>query len=272
MYFRGTPLFPFGHGLSYAEFRYGDLRLGHSVAAPDDNSIEISLDVTNISAVDSDEVVQLYVKAPGEAVPRPSRELRGFRRVPVRAGATVTVAFELSTASLAYWDVSRGCYAVEPGQYTVMVGRSSSDIAVTAALTVTDDPRPARSVSDSLVRAADFDDYSNVRLVAETKASGDAVECLAPGGWLMFRDVDLGRGAAQLLARVVPHADRAAVIEARLHDPLTGPVVARLTVPPSGGEIAWTTVTAPASGVTGHGDLYLTFFGAARLACFALTR
>ena len=89
-YFTGTPLYPFGHGLSYATFAYSNLTLS-APSMPACGTVEVSVDVTNTGAVAGDEVVQLYVAHPDSAVPRPLQRLRGFRRVHIAPGATAHV-------------------------------------------------------------------------------------------------------------------------------------------------------------------------------------
>jgi beta-glucosidase len=118
-----TPLFAFGHGLSYAEFLYDCLRLSTPVLAIGE-TLTVSVDVRNAGDMAADEVVQLYVRDLVGDVTRPVRELKGFRRVRVAPGATVTVDFRLHTDDLAFFgrDNRR---VVEPGEFHLWVGGSS---------------------------------------------------------------------------------------------------------------------------------------------------
>jgi beta-glucosidase len=126
MYFRGEPQFPFGYGLSYTTFAYANLRTsGPSLAR--DGTIDISVDVTNTGSRAGDEVVQLYVRHPESKVDRPLKQLRGFQRTTLAPGETRPVSFRLAAADLAYWDVARHAWTVEPGRVEVMVGPSSAD-------------------------------------------------------------------------------------------------------------------------------------------------
>ncbi|GIE95239.1 glycoside hydrolase family 3 protein [Paractinoplanes rishiriensis] len=270
LYFAGEPLYPFGHGLSYTTFEYRNLRVSPA-RADRSGRISVLVDVLNSGKRDSDEVVQVYLRAPRGGPPRPDRELRGFRRISLPAGGSTTVAMDVTVESLGYWDVGRGRFEVEPGEYTVMVGRSSRDIATTASFDVAGRADRSRNVRDRLVRAADFDDYDDVFLVAENRVAGDAIESRVAGGWLLFRGVDLDAAGRQLVARVGPVDGTASAIEARLDDPATGTVVARAEVPKAVGPSGWTTVTASARPVSGRHDLYLVFDGPARLAAFAIT-
>lgn len=120
-----TPLFPFGHGLSYTTFAYRNLRLSTARAALGD-SITVSVDVANTGSRAGDEVVQLYLEDEVGSVTRPVRELRGFRRITLAPAQTTTVTFTVGPAELAFYgpDMER---IVEPGFFTVHVGTSSAE-------------------------------------------------------------------------------------------------------------------------------------------------
>jgi beta-glucosidase len=127
-YFRGEPLYPFGHGLSYSRFEYSGLQLSPpSVAAGE--SLEVSLDVKNAGPRDGDEVVQLYARDVEAAAPAAIRELRGFERVHLKAGEGMRVQFRLMPErDLAHYDEARKAFAVEPGEFEIEVGASSRDL------------------------------------------------------------------------------------------------------------------------------------------------
>jgi beta-glucosidase len=121
-----SPLYPFGHGLSYARFEYAALRVEPAVIAPD-GSTRVTLELTNASEVEADEVVQLYVRDPVASVTRPVKQLAGFLRVPLRPQQTRLVVFELDASQLAFYGAD-GVLAVEPGAVEVTVGASSADL------------------------------------------------------------------------------------------------------------------------------------------------
>ncbi|PAP75045.1 hypothetical protein BSZ37_00555 [Rubrivirga marina] len=134
-YFEGDPLYAFGHGLSYTTFDYANLR----ASAPTlEDSITVSVDVTNTGAVTGDEVVQLYVAVPASAVARPVKELRGFRRITLAPGETQTVTFPLTAREVAYWDPEADAWAVEPGRVEVQVGAASDDVRQRLTVDVAD--------------------------------------------------------------------------------------------------------------------------------------
>ena len=118
-----TPLFPFGFGLSYADFVYDDIRVS-AEEIPLGGTITVSAKLTNRGDVAADEVAQLYVRDLVGNVTRPVRELKGFRRLRVDAGETVTVTFELHTDDLAFYGRDN-TLIVEPGDFHAWIGGSS---------------------------------------------------------------------------------------------------------------------------------------------------
>jgi beta-glucosidase len=128
LYYRGEPLFPFGHGLSYTSFCYGPLTVSDDLVA--------TVEVTNVGSRAGDEVVQLYTRQRRSAVKRPLRQLRAFAKVHLEPGSSSTVRLPISIQDLAYWDEPLGRFVVETARHTVMVGRSCTDIRQTATIAV----------------------------------------------------------------------------------------------------------------------------------------
>ncbi len=135
MYPNGSPLFPFGYGLSYTTFTYSNLRTSSSTLSPD-KQIEVSLQVTNTGQRSGDEVVQLYVKHMNSKVSRPALELEGFKRVYVPVGQTKTVEIPLTAKSLMYWDTPQEKWSLEKDEVSIMIGSSSSDIKLSKVIHV----------------------------------------------------------------------------------------------------------------------------------------
>jgi beta-glucosidase len=125
-----TPLFPFGHGLSYTNFTYADF----AVRPLPDGSFRASVTVRNAGARAGEEVVQLYAHDPVASVSRPIEELRGFRRIALAPGEAKRVSFTLRPAQFAIWDA--GHWRIEPGEIQLMVGGSSADIRGRAAFRI----------------------------------------------------------------------------------------------------------------------------------------
>ena len=133
-YFRGEPLYPFGHGLSYTTFEYSNLKLS-AAAIKADETVTISVDITNTGSCPGDEVAQLYVQDVEARTPRPLKELKGFQRVSSLApGQTKTLTFNLAAGQLALYD--QGQWLVEPGLIKVMVGSSSADIRLSGEFSI----------------------------------------------------------------------------------------------------------------------------------------
>src|SRR5207244_10055671 len=118
-----SPLFPFGYGLSYTSFEYKDLKLSAPSITPN-GKLRVSVTVTNTGAREGAEVAQLYLHDEVASVTRPVRALAGFQRVPLKAGESRTVEFELTPKELGLYD-QRMTFVVEPGKFRVYVGGGS---------------------------------------------------------------------------------------------------------------------------------------------------
>ncbi|KAI2468205.1 glycoside hydrolase family 3 protein [Annulohypoxylon bovei var. microspora] len=128
------PLYEFGFGMSYSAFKYAGVRLARAEAGPAD-VVAVTVDVTNESGRDGAEVVQVYVEDVVASVAVPNKQLRGFSKVFIKAGATETVKIDIDVAGLGLWDINMK-YVVEPGEFVIHVGSSSKDIRGNATLTV----------------------------------------------------------------------------------------------------------------------------------------
>ena len=120
-------IYPFGYGLSYTSFAYSDLKADET---------GVTLTVTNTGSCAGAEVVQLYVAKPDAKVFRPVKELKGFAKVQLEAGESKTVTIPLDDKAFRYWNVKTDRWEVEGGSYQLLVGASSADIRLTAAVTV----------------------------------------------------------------------------------------------------------------------------------------
>lgn len=121
-----SPLYPFGHGLSYTTFEYSDLEIS-APTSPSDTLCTVTCKVTNTGSRPGAEVVQLYVRDCLASVSQPPILLKGFRRVELNPGETATVSIPLTSDELAIYDASLN-HVVEPGDFDIMVGASSADI------------------------------------------------------------------------------------------------------------------------------------------------
>jgi beta-glucosidase len=130
-----TPLYPFGYGLSYTTFAFENAKADKTSYA-ENETITVTVDVKNTGKVDGKEVVQLYASKSDSKVSRASKELKGFKKVLVKAGSSETVTIKLPVKELAYYDVASKKWVVEAGKYTLKVGNSSRDIKKEIAITI----------------------------------------------------------------------------------------------------------------------------------------
>lgn len=125
-----TPLFPFGHGLSYTEFAYSDLQITPTIRPGE--PVAVSVTVKNVGDRAGKEVVQLYVRDAAASLPRPPKELKRFAKISLAPGEAQIVRFELDERDLAFYDPDRKAWVAEPGEFEVLIGSSSRDIRARA--------------------------------------------------------------------------------------------------------------------------------------------
>ena len=128
---KNTPLYPFGYGLSYTNFEYSTPQLSESVLNPN-GTVIVSVEVKNTGNFDGKEVVQMYIRDQISSATRPVKELKGYKRIFLKKGASEKVSFEIDKETLAFYDIEMN-YCVEPGDFSIMVGSSSDkkDLKVT---------------------------------------------------------------------------------------------------------------------------------------------
>lgn len=123
-YFKGDPLFPFGYGLSYTTFQYGDMKLDETIKAGE--TAQVTIPVTNTGNRDGEEIVQLYLRKQGDSE-GPAKTLRAFKRIQIPAGETLNVTLELTPKQWEWWDAQTNTMRTTAGTFEVMVGGSSRD-------------------------------------------------------------------------------------------------------------------------------------------------
>ncbi|WP_141311070.1 glycoside hydrolase family 3 C-terminal domain-containing protein [Streptomyces spinoverrucosus] len=255
LYFEGTPLFPFGHGLSYTSFSYADVTT--RVAG---EAVRVSFTVTNTGDMTADEVAQVYGHAADASMIRPRRELLGHRRVTLRPGASQELTFELPLNAFSFWDVAHGRWRLYPGPYDVLIGASSEDIRLRTTVTLDGEPATPRAVVRRGLDAADFDEQSGTEIVDRTKTSGDAVTPVGGGsGELVYRACDFGTGVTEVTMQVAGEGRAELSLDG-------GATLATVTLgTPTPGPYDYTTVSADIT-VTGVHDVHLRLRGPLRLA------
>ncbi|MFD8724015.1 glycoside hydrolase family 3 C-terminal domain-containing protein [Streptomyces sp. NPDC059629] len=255
LYFEGTPLFPFGHGLSYASFSYADL-----TTEVTDETLRVTFTVANTGDVTADEVAQLYTRAVEPSSIRPRRELLTHRRLTLTPGERAEVTFEVPLSAFEFWDVAHGRRRLEHGPYDVLVGASSEDVRLRTTLVLDGEQATPRPAAERGLEAADFDEQSNIAIVDRTRTEGDAVTPQGDGsGELVYQDCDLGRGVTEVTARV----SGTGTLELALDG---GPSLAELKLTdPTPDAYTYTSLTAPLA-TEGVHDVHLRLRGRLRLA------
>ncbi len=135
LYFKGVPLYAFGHGLSYTQFKFSNLKLSQGKISAT-GEISVSFDLQNAGTRAGSEVAQLYVHQVKSNVVQPIKSLRGFQRVMLEPGETRHVTIALPASQLSYYDVGTHKFIVAPGRFNVMIGSSSDDIRLRGDLEV----------------------------------------------------------------------------------------------------------------------------------------
>jgi beta-glucosidase len=128
------PRFPFGHGLSYTRFEYGDPELPDSVGA--DRAVVVRVPVRNAGAVAGSEVVQAYLSDRESRLPRAPRELAAFTRVTLEPGESTTASLTIEPRALASWDPEQHTWVTEPGEFEIAIGASCRDLRARARFTL----------------------------------------------------------------------------------------------------------------------------------------
>ncbi|MFE4957442.1 glycoside hydrolase family 3 C-terminal domain-containing protein [Streptomyces sp. NPDC056653] len=256
LYYEGTPLYPFGHGLSYTTFSYSGL-----TAERDGDRLRVSVTVTNTGVVAADEVAQLYVRALAPSVVRPLRQLVGHRRLHLAPGAGQRIDFAVPVTELGHWDVAHSRWTVEPGAYELQAGASAADIRLTTAVTVDGEPSGPRPVLHHGLEAADYDEQLGTEIVDRTKTDGDAVTATAPGNELLFRRCDFAAGTRTVEVSAAGEGSVEITVDGR---------TTTVDIPATGGPYDYRSHETPltASGVQ---DVQVTLRGTVRLARIAFT-
>ena len=130
------PIYPFGYGLSYTTFAIKNARADKNVPYITNDTIYISVDVENTGDMDGKEVVQLYTTKKDSKVERAAQELKGFEKVHVKKGETSTVTLALPVKELAYYDIEKRKWVIEPGNYDLRLGNSSRAINTVVSVAI----------------------------------------------------------------------------------------------------------------------------------------
>ncbi|MFD3274177.1 beta-glucosidase [Paenibacillus dendritiformis] len=194
-----TPLFPFGHGLSYTTFAYEQIRIDKS-SMKDTDRATVTVTVRNTGSRAGKEVVQLYVKHAGSSVVRPVKELKGFAKISLEPGEAAEVSFILDKRSFAYFNTDIHDWFAESGTYDILVGPSSADTPLTAPIDVHSTAVPFTKVT----RTTRFHELLAIPATAQLaeQAMNDSMESVKQMGAMFAESMD-DSGLAQLFEAVV---------------------------------------------------------------------
>ena len=185
MYYKGKPLFPFGHGLSYSDFVYS----GFSVKQYEDK-IHAELIVENVSWIDGEEVIQFYFRVNNSRVKRPLKQLCAFHRQNIKGHEKLKMGFTIVPYDLAFYDVTREKYCIESGSYTFMAGASSEDIRCEMTIDIVGEEIPPRDMS-KITKAKNYDGKDNVTLDFSYDKNDHYAVSGDWGGSLVYNDADM---------------------------------------------------------------------------------
>ncbi len=260
LYYKGEPLYPFGYGLSYSAFEYGNMSYEHistdDLELKDKPLVQISAEIKNTSQVDGEEVVQLYVRANASRVKRPLRQLCGFRRIQLKAGERSKVTFIVKESDLEFYDVTRERFCVETGEYTFMLGASSLDIRMEKTIHMDGETIPPQTLR-TWTPAINYDDKSGVRMQFGKELN---THYLITDGmrerYLKFGAVSMD-GVSGIDMKAAAIIGKAMVY---VHiDTLTSEPIGTLEVPITGGPVHFVPISGGIASVKGIHDLYLAF-------------
>ncbi|HIE08349.1 MAG TPA: beta-glucosidase [Armatimonadetes bacterium] len=224
----GTPLFPFGHGLSYTKFEYRNLEIEVDEAG---GNVKVSFEVENVGDREGDEVAQLYIHDLVAMVARPLKELRGFKRITLEPGESKRVTFNLTLDDLAFYDLNMQ-RVVEPGEFEVMVGSSAEDIRLRGKFEIRQWVRASFDCSETVVDKRKVNPGEPLTVKATVKNMGP-ISDLCPvvlyldGEALEHHKIDLSAGEERVVefrlrieepgrhevAVGIPRATKPAVVE-----------------------------------------------------------
>jgi len=262
MYFDKEPLYPFGHGLSYTNFLYDNIKLSHKISRPNDN-IDITFSIKNIGNILSDEVVQLYVHCENSRVIRPIKELKGFKRISLKPNEVKNVTLRLNINDLSFWDVTQDKFTIEKGNYILMVGSSSQDIRLKSKLFIDGEVIPSRDLT-KVTRAENYDDYCNV-ILHECKEGGTCVYPTKENSWICFKNVNINHFNS-IEFRVNCESNNTFIDI--LLDSIDGISISSISVINTGNNKKWCSQTVPITALSGVHDVYLKFSGNLKLSWF----
>lgn len=255
MYYKGEPLYEFGYGLSYTNFKYSNLVISSNKIS---NSKEIKIDflLENIGPFDGDEVVQLYVSLTSSRAKRPIKQLVNFKRIHLDKNECKWVTFKLNSSDLEYFDVSSNNFILESGKCSILIGSSSKSIKLKKDITIIGETLKPRNLS-YLTKAEDYDSCNNI-ILDECSLGGTCVTTSKNNlSWLKFSDVDL-KNYSNLSIEAIFNS--IANIEIRI-DSINGDILGSLKITTEEIKDNWNNHICKLKPLNSINDLYLVING-----------
>lgn len=262
-YYRGEPVFPFGHGLSYTAFRYTALKPNKKVFEPDER-FEVSFEIKNIGVFDSDEVVQLYVKSPEFSSAVPIKELKAFKRVFVPTEKSVHITLSFDIADLAMWDLNNNCRTVYAGTYEIMVGSSSEEIFRTLEIRVHGENYQGLDIKQPISASASWE-YTGVEFLTDKQLNEYALLETAQSSISFENCAMKGEKNIEIIVSNPSTKNKIFLLEADKNE-----VLAEIDVPTTGSLSNFASFTAKINPISGKHKLKIKAGGIMSLKSFRL--
>lgn len=262
-YYKGKPLYPFGHGLSYSSFEYSGFKLS---ANENSNTVTAEIDIKNSSETDGDEVVQIYFRAESSRIKRPVKQLCGFKRIHIPSGETVHIKLDIPKSELQFWDVSREKFCLETGDYTFMAGASSEDIRETVKLHIEGETIPPRIIRKH-VKAINYDDKGTVKMLWSKKYSEHFIQNNGYTPYLIFQSCDTD--GVTLLEIKASAWEKPETVRVYADSEKSTPI-AEIPVPPTDGIDDFRTLTVPITPLDGEHNIIFELGGSSAMLEFKM--
>ncbi len=250
-YYNGEPLFPFGHGLSYTTFKYGELSLNKAEFTSGER-VEVSFEVDNIGMFDADEVVQLYVKPPWFSSATPKKELKAFNRIHVDKTLSTAVKLSFDVDDLAFWDINTNTRRLYSGVYEIQVGASSEDIRKTIDIKINAEEYAGLDVTKPVPAAASWS-WSGVE-IRTTRDLQEYALLSDKFSSLVYENCRLN-GETRLEITAANPSTKTELIITNAHNSME---LARIKIPQTGGAERFETFSAEVVMPQGQYDLKLS--------------
>jgi hypothetical protein len=265
MYFKGTPLYPFGHGLSYTPVAYSNLVVNSKTLNPGD-SVMVSVQVTNSGTVTGDEVIQLYTHVQS-ALTRPIKELKGFKRITLSPTETKTVTFYLKHDALQYYDESSRSYKVESGNVDIYVGSSSEDIRLQDQISATEATISGTYQQNpfSVFQAEHLEGKSSTASFKSVSQGNLCVNLTGNNSYMLVKNFNFNSVAKQFNVNI-SSTNNNVTLDVVL-DNINGPVAGTIVVQPTPDLETYTVQLCAVNNIEGIRNVYLVLRGDASSVC-----